>query len=168
MPKNPNPDIPAFLRTPTGVDDEKRRAAETDDAVDVGTVEPDPKLVTDLERIIPPEPAASQELTQQADVPYFQASSGLARDIATKLAEVEQRLAELANDIDLSRQSRDASIENASYFRDRAVELAQNQYQNTVQLADNNHLQEVAVLRGRETDLIKTAATLKTVLESLK
>lgn len=108
------------------------------------------------------------ELTKAADVPYFTATDSLGRDLETKIAEAEQRLREIAGDIDSAKATRDHLVDYAKNHRSAMSVIIDKQCDDVIHLADNAYLNEVSVLRGRETDIIKALSGLKGVLESIQ
>lgn len=172
-------DIPIFLTKPmttnAGLADEDaaRLAGPDTDEYVPEQVEADPALAEQLaaisgEQPAAPEPVASPSLTSQADVPYFTATDGLGRDLATKIAEAEQRLNELAHDIELSRTHRTEMVERIQDNLERTIRDLRDQTDHLVGAVESNHLNEVAILRGRETDIIKGMSALKATLSVLQ
>jgi len=89
---------------------------------------------------------AIKTLTDAADVPTFTVQDNYARSVMSMLHEHESTLAVLVNDIEAATRRRDALIE----------------------MANQHFMDEVAVLRGRETDVIRTIGAAKATIDALK
>jgi len=96
---------------------------------------------------------AVEDIGQIADVPYSTSTSNLGRDVMTRIYEYEAKVEELNQDINASGQRRDELVAHANRLID---------------LANNQHQQEIAVLRGRETDLMRTLGVLRQASAALK
>lgn len=103
-----------------------------------------------------------------ADTQYFGATDGLARYLTAKLAEVDQRLHEIASDLEISASVRDAAIRRAQIDYDAVIALLHDQAMARINGVIENYLEETSVARGRETDLIKAKAQLEASIEALK
>lgn len=110
---------------------------------------------------------ARPELTNLADVPYGGATASLGRDIATRIAEIEQRLAEVAADIEASKKFADDAVAQADLLALKMIEQIREAREAQADMISANSAQEVAILRGRETDLIKALGHLQGVQKAL-
>lgn len=156
--------IPTFLigETPNTVQqDEERRA--------LPEIEIDPSW-NDLKALAEDKVVAqaADTITKEADVPYFASTDSLARDISTKIGESEHRISEINDDIEASGKHRDELVMRADAHYDAMIQLAELERSRMIDLANSNHLQELAILRGRETDLVRILGTLRQALSSLQ
>lgn len=158
------------------IDEDAARRASQQDSYEPGeSGEASPDLVKDLQALSgvappppPPPPAASKDLTQAADVPYYGVTDGIGRELATKIAEGEQRLSELANDIEAARTAGNQLLNLADTACANAIRLAHETREKQAEQIISLQMQEVAILRGRETDQINALGVLRSIAKQLQ
>lgn len=118
---------------------------------------------------LPPPPALSERAKEDpTEVPLFGYTDSLGRDIATKISEAEQRLVLLQDDMEAAGKHRDQVVDRTRQIYLDTVTMALRQAEAMTDLVNSNHLQELAILRGRETDILRTLGTLRQAAEALK
>lgn len=112
--------------------------------------------------------SAARAIGEIADVPYSGATNGLGRDVATRIAEIEQRLREINDDMDASKKFATQQAANIRTAHMVTIKHLEEQRDTLIDHINENSAAEVAVLRGRETDLIKALGHLQGVQKALQ